>query len=155
RASLMERGHHFRTASDCEVLVHAYEQFGDGFLQHLNGMFGLALWDDRRQRLLLARDRIGIKPLYYATFDDRFLFASEPKALLAYPGFPRSLDLTSLYQYLTFEYVPTPRSIFAGISKLRPGHCLMVEGTRITERSYWNLDLSPDPLEGRPTEGEL
>src|SRR5206468_7567078 len=133
------------TGSDCEVIVHAYEEYGDDFLPRLNGMFGLALWDNRRQRLVLARDRVGIKPLYYASHDGTLLFASEPKALLAYPGFPRALDLTSLYQYLTYEYVPTPRSIYRGIQKLRPGHALVVERSTIQERAYWELDLATDP----------
>src|SRR5919197_423846 len=86
RADLLARGHQFRTDSDCEVIVHAYEEYGDDFVSHLNGMFGLALWDNRRRRLVLARDRVGIKPLYYARRADVLLFASEPKALLAYPG---------------------------------------------------------------------
>jgi asparagine synthase (glutamine-hydrolysing) len=143
RAELIARGHHFQTASDCEVIVHAYEVFGNAFLTHLNGMFALALWDNRRRRLVLARDRVGIKPLYYAQHDDLFLFASEPKALLSFPGFPNRLNHVSLYQYLTYEYVPTPRSIFDGILRVRPGHMLVVENKHTVERPYWQLDLSP------------
>src|SRR5262249_28206626 len=125
--------------------VHAYEVFGDAFVTHLNGMFALALWDNRRRRLVLARDRVGIKPLYYAQHDGMFLFASEPKALLAYPGFPNRLDHVSLYQYLTYEYVPTPRSIFDGVRRVRPGHMLVVENGHVVERPYWQLDLTPGP----------
>ncbi|MGH2458495.1 MAG: asparagine synthase (glutamine-hydrolyzing), partial [Chloroflexota bacterium] len=151
RAELSARGHQFKTASDCEVIVHAYEEFGDAFLTRLNGMFGLALWDERRRRLILARDRVGIKPLYYARHDGLLLFASEPKALLAFPGFPRSLDVESLDRYLTYEYVPTPRSIFAGVRKLRPGHYLTLEHGCLAERRYWTPDLTPDPqLAGEP-----
>ncbi|MBI3970784.1 MAG: asparagine synthase (glutamine-hydrolyzing) [Chloroflexi bacterium] len=155
RERLTANGHRFRSGSDCEVAVHAYEEYGDDFVCRLNGMFGLALWDNRRRRLLLARDRTGIKPLYYARHGDVFLFASEPKAILAYPGFPRALDVVSLYQYLTYEYVPTPRSIFAGIGKLRPGHYLTVENGRIDERPYWQLDLTPDPALAHASELRL
>jgi asparagine synthase (glutamine-hydrolysing) len=154
RAELQAQGHQFRTASDCEVIVHAYEAYGDAFVARLNGMFGLALWDSRRRRLLLARDRVGIKPLYYARHDGRLLFGSEPKALLAYPGFPRSLDPAALYQYLTYEYVPTPRSIFAGVRKLRPGHALVAERGGLVEWAYWEPDLSPAVRIGAPGAGE-
>ncbi|MGH2369825.1 MAG: asparagine synthase (glutamine-hydrolyzing), partial [Chloroflexota bacterium] len=155
RDDLTARGHQFRTGSDCEVIVHAYEAYGDDFLGRLNGMYGLALWDNRRQRLILARDRVGIKPLYYAVHDGNLLWGSEPKALLAYPGFPRSLDLASLSHYLTYEYVPTPRSIFAGVRKLRPGHALVMERGQVAERPYWQLDLTPDPALARASEAEL
>lgn len=155
RADLIATGHRFRTGSDCEVIVHAYEEHGDAFLPLLNGMFACALWDNRRRRLLLARDRIGIKPLYYAEHQGRLLFGSEPKALLAYPGFARRLDLPSLYQYLTYEYVPTPRSIFEGIRKLRPGHYLTLENGRLVETGYWSLDLSPRLDLKRRSEVEL
>jgi asparagine synthase (glutamine-hydrolysing) len=119
---LERRGHRFYTRSDTEVIVHAYEEFGDEFLQHLNAMFALALWDARRQCLLLARDRIGIKPLYYTQHDGALIFGSELKAILTYPGLPRTIDLVALDEYLSFEYVPTPRTIFQGVSKLPPGH---------------------------------
>jgi len=153
---LLERaGHVFRTFSDCEVIVHAYEEYGDDFLTRLNGMFALAVWDQRHQRLVLARDRVGIKPLFYARHEGLLLFASEPKALLAYPGFPRALDPVALDQYLTYQYVPTPKSIYAGINKLRPGHALSVEGGCITERPYWELDLSCDATLARTSEVEL
>jgi asparagine synthase (glutamine-hydrolysing) len=147
RRELQALGHVFRTNSDSEVAVHAYEQWGDGFLERLNGMFALALWDERRRRLVLARDRMGIKPLYYARAGRHFLFASEPKAILAWPGFPRTLDLVSLNQYLSFEYVPTPRSIYGGIHKLRPGHRLVValDHGEPVEQAYFDLDLTPDP----------
>jgi asparagine synthase (glutamine-hydrolysing) len=142
---LQARGHLFRTRGDCEVIAHAYEEYGDEFVTHLNGMFAIALWDCRRQRLVLARDRVGIKPLYYARFDGRLVFGSEPKALLAYPGFPRCLDFQALNEFLTYEYVPSPRSIFAGMSKLRPGHILISERSQIREEAYWRLALEPDP----------
>jgi asparagine synthase (glutamine-hydrolysing) len=145
RAELSRVGHRFKTNSDCETIVHAYEEWGDKFLERLNGMFGLALWDNRKKRLVLARDRVGIKPLYYTLSDDCLLFASEPKAFLSNPGFSNRLSLTALNLYLTYEYVPTPYSIFEGVRKLRPGHYLVVESGLIDERKYWELDLSPSP----------
>jgi asparagine synthase (glutamine-hydrolysing) len=145
RSELIERGHRFTTGSDCEVVVHAYEEYGDAFLTRLNGMFGLAVWDNRRRRAVLARDRVGIKPLYYTRHAGQLVFASEPKALLALPGFSRRLDPRSLELYLTYEYVPTPHSIFEGVERLRPGHALVVEDGQVREQAYWQLDLSPDP----------
>jgi asparagine synthase (glutamine-hydrolysing) len=157
RADLSARGHRFKTQSDCEVVVHAYEEYGEDFVRKLNGMFALAVLDTRRRWLLLARDRVGIKPLYYALHSDWFLFASEPKALLAFEGFPRSLDLRSLDQYLAHEYVPTPRSIFDGVSKVRPGHLLTVklELGEVLERRYWNPDLSASAEFSGASEAEL
>ncbi|HEY9610894.1 asparagine synthase (glutamine-hydrolyzing) [Allocoleopsis sp.] len=140
--SLSRRGHHFYTHTDTEIIVHAYEEFGDEFLQHLNGMFALALWDSRRQRLVLARDRMGIKPLYYALHDGALIFGSELKTILTYPGIPRTVDLVALNEYLSFEYVPTPRSIFQGISKLPPGHALSFSEGRMRIWQYWDVNLA-------------
>lgn len=139
---LEQKGHRFYTRSDTETIVHAYEEFGDEFLHHLNGMFSFALWDARRHHLLLARDRIGIKPLYYTFHDDTLIFASELKAILAYPELERKIDLVALNEYLSYEYVPAPRTIFQDIFKLPPGHALdFYEGeTRIWQ--YWDLDLA-------------
>jgi len=142
-ALLERRGHRFYTRSDTEVIVHAYEEFGDEFLQHLNGMFAIAIWDKPRNRLLLARDRTGIKPLYYARHDGALIFGSELKAILEYPGVPRDIDLVALNEYLSFEYVPTPRSMFQGISKLPPGHLLSVSGRgEPTITQYWDVNLA-------------
>ncbi len=140
--ALQRRGHQFRTQTDTEVLVHAYEEFGDEFLEYLNGMFAFALWDGDRQRLLLGRDRLGIKPLYYTQHDGGLLFGSELKTLLAYPTLPRRLDLTALNEYLSFEYVPTPRSIWQGVSKLPPGHALSYEAGRVQLWQYWDVNLA-------------
>ncbi len=140
---LRRRGHVFATHSDTEVIVHAYEEFGDEFLEHLNGMFAIAVWDVPRQRLLLARDRTGIKPLYHAMHDGALVFGSEIKAILAYPKMPRNIDLVALNEYLSFEYVPTPRSMFQGISKLPPGHVLTwSHGADPVLRAYWDVNLS-------------
>src|SRR5207249_3242374 len=112
------------TQSDTEVIPHAYEQYGDEFLTHLNGMFALALWDDHRRRLLLARDRAGKKPLVYAALRDGMVFASELQGLLAHPGLRRAADPEAIDAYLSFGYVPAPRTAFGGVAKLPPGHLL-------------------------------
>ncbi|HEV7843090.1 MAG TPA: hypothetical protein VGO69_05300, partial [Pyrinomonadaceae bacterium] len=122
RDSLEKRGHHFRSASDAEVLPHLYEEYGTEMVTHLNGMFAFALWDAKRRRLFIARDRFGEKPLYYGIFDNTFLFASEPKVLLAHPRVRPSLNLDALRQYLSFDYVPAPLSIYQGIQKLPAAH---------------------------------
>lgn len=152
RDSLEKRGHSFRSQSDTEVLPHLYEEFGDDLVQHLNGMFALALWDSRRQRLLLARDRFGEKPLFWGVFDNYLLFASEPKVLLAHPSVRTSLNLQALRQYLSFDYVPAPLTIYEGISKLPAAHTLTLEDGKITTRRYWSLSYkTAQPL---PTETE-
>jgi asparagine synthase (glutamine-hydrolysing) len=150
RASLTKAGHRFATASDTEVIVHAYEEYGADCLKAMNGMFAFALWDSNRRRLLLARDRIGIKPLYYAKLPHCLLFGSEVKALLAHPQFERRLDVTALNLYLSLEYVPAPHCIFAGVHKLPPGHFLMVEGEDTHLERYWDLRLDKsEPVAAR------
>ena len=142
RRDLEEKGHRFRTRSDTEVIVHAYEEYGDSWVEKLNGMFALAIWDSARRQLILARDRTGIKPLYYAEIDGVFVFASELKAILAHPAITRRLDTVALNQYLSLEYVPTPRTIFENVKKLPPGNVLTVAEGRVDLRTYWDLDLS-------------
>jgi asparagine synthase (glutamine-hydrolysing) len=141
RANLEKAGHCFATQSDTEVIVHAYEEYGADCLKAMNGMFAFAIWDGRRRRLMLARDRLGIKPLYYARLPGCLLFGSEVKALLAHPRLERRLDTTALSLYLSLEYVPTPHSIFAGVNKLPPGHFLMVEDSHTHLERYWDLRL--------------
>src|ERR671920_1593989 len=139
RGELETRGHTFRSASDTEVLPHLYEEYGDDMLRELNGMFAFALWDSRRRRLLIARDRFGEKPLYWGVFDNTLLFASEPKVLLAHRAVKPSLNLQALRQYLSFDYVPAPLSIYEGIHKLTAAHTLTVENGRVEVRPYWRL----------------
>jgi asparagine synthase (glutamine-hydrolysing) len=139
---LEQSGHRFTTTSDTEVIVHAYEQFGRECVNRLNGMFAFAIWDERQRRLFLARDRAGIKPFYYAVVNGRFLFGSELKAILEHPLVERRIDLVALNQYLAFEYVPTPRTIFEGISKLPPGATLTVENGTVREEQYWDMRLA-------------
>ncbi|MGB9178178.1 MAG: asparagine synthase (glutamine-hydrolyzing) [Pyrinomonadaceae bacterium] len=139
RAELEKRGHHFRSASDTEVLPHLYEEYGEEMVSHLNGMFAFALWDARRRKLLIARDRFGEKPLYWGVFDQTLLFASEPKVLLAHPSVRPGLNLNALRQYLAFDYVPAPLSIYEGIRKLPAAHTLTLEDGRVEVKPYWRL----------------
>ncbi|HSE95169.1 MAG TPA: asparagine synthase (glutamine-hydrolyzing), partial [Methylomirabilota bacterium] len=143
-ARLERAGHTFRTRSDTEVLVHLYEEHGDDLLPHLNGMYAFALWDRRRRRLLIGRDRLGIKPLYYREDGRHLVFASEAKAILAATEGPVELDRIALQEYLALGYAPAPRSMFAGIRKLPPGSVLVAEGRQVRLRRLWqprsNLD---------------
>ncbi len=143
REELTDRGHAFRTRSDTETIVHAYEEYDCRFLDRLNGMFGLAVWDQARGRLLLARDRLGIKPLYYYFDGRQLVFGSELKAILRAPQVDRSIDLAALNNFLTFEYIPSPRSIFQKVRKLEPGHYLVWEGGEPVVRPYWQLSVRP------------
>jgi asparagine synthase (glutamine-hydrolysing) len=155
RAMLEKRGHAFRSASDTEVLPHLYEEFGDAMVRELNGMFAFALWDSRRRRLLIARDRFGEKPLYWGVFDNTLLFASEPKVLLAHPAVQPSLNLNALRQYLSFDYVPAPLSIYEGINKLPAAHKLTLENGRVNVERYWQLSYKtaePVPSENEAAE---
>ena len=148
RNDLQGRGHRFTTRSDTEVIVHLYEEYGDDCVDHLRGMFALAVRDVRRQRLLLARDRMGQKPLVYREDPGRLLFASELKALLQVPGAPRELDPVSLDQFLTYQYVPHPRTMLSGYSKLPPAHRAIYENGQLTIQRYWRPGYE-DPIEGR------
>lgn len=139
RRSLESRGHRFASRCDAETVVHAYEEFGDDFLTHLRGMFALAVWDTTRRRLLLARDRLGVKPLYFRVEPRRILFASELKAIAAAPGVPRELDPTALADYLCFGFIPSPKTVYRGIEKLEPGECVLFENGRASRRTYWQL----------------
>lgn len=155
RIDLEKRGHTFRSASDTEVLPHLYEEYGDEMIRELNGMFAFALWDNRRRRLLIARDRFGEKPLYWGVFDKTLLFASEPKVLLAHPAVKPSLNLQALRQYLSFDYVPAPFSIYEGINKLPAAHKLVVEDGRVYTERYWCLSYKiaePVPSEDEAAE---
>ena len=144
RTRLIEAGHRFKTGSDCEVILHAYEQYGDGFVEQLNGMFGFALWDARRGRLLVGRDRLGVKPLYLLRDAKQIAFASEAKALLSLPGVGAELDPTALHCYLGLGYVPAPLSMFKGIEKLPPASMLVVEAGRAEIRRYWRISGALD-----------
>jgi asparagine synthase (glutamine-hydrolysing) len=138
---LRRRGHELRTRSDTEVIAHLYEEHGLGFAEHLRGMFAIAVWDAERRRLVVARDRYGIKPLYYRHRDGMLSFASELKSLLRQPGFSREIDLGALEAYLAMNFVPTPLTIFRDARKLPPGHLLICEDGEVKTRPY----ASPRP----------
>lgn len=138
RNDLEKKGHIFYTKSDTEVIVHLYEEEGAECAVKLNGMFAFALWDKPKKRLLLARDRMGQKPLYYAFKNGQFIFSSEIKSLLQHPFLSRELDLDSLNEYFTFEYIPAPRSIFKEIKKLPASHTMILEGGNLQIERYWN-----------------
>jgi asparagine synthase (glutamine-hydrolysing) len=138
KKQLEASGHRFKTNSDTEVIAHAYEEYGENCLRHFNGMFAIGIWDESRKRLFLARDRLGKKPLYYSLVNDTFIFASELKALLAYPGFSRKVDPVSFAKYLFFEYVPSPHTIFSDARKLPPASSLIWQKGGVKIKEYWS-----------------
>ena len=138
RPKLQAAGHVFRTDGDTEVIVHLYEEFGLDFVSHLRGMFVLAIWDESRQRLVIARDRLGQKPLHYRLEAGRLAFASELKALLQIPGISRSLNHQSVLRYMMLQYVPHPHSILQGFQKLPPASIGVLEDQQFTVSSYWS-----------------
>lgn len=150
REVLESEGHVFESDTDSEVIVHGYEEWGDDCVQRFEGMFSFGLWDTEQERLLLGRDRLGIKPLYYYEDDERFVFASEPKAIVADKRIPREVDPDSLAQYLQYRYVPAPKTIWQGMSKLRPGHTLVVEGEDTNLERYWSLEEHIDDRSEEP-----
>ncbi|MGE3520258.1 MAG: asparagine synthase (glutamine-hydrolyzing), partial [Vicinamibacterales bacterium] len=153
RPILERRGHVYRTQSDTETIVHAYEEWGDDCVERFRGMFAFGIWDARRRRLLLARDRLGVKPLYYHLDDRTVTFGSEIKALLQNPTVPREWDPVALDAFLAFQYVPAPSTIYRDVFKLPAAHTLVVERGRATLRRYWQLTF---PVEETPVrEGEL
>jgi asparagine synthase (glutamine-hydrolysing) len=143
RSVLEQRGHRFRTQTDTEIIIHAYEEYGDQCVKHFNGMFAIALWDVRKRRLLLIRDRLGVKPLFYWVGPDQLVFGSELKALVVHPEVPQEIDPVSLDLFLTLEYIPGPRTIYKNIVKLMPGHILVLENGTVQVSQYWDVPLSP------------
>lgn len=139
---LPSRGHRLRTNSDTEVIVHLYEELGPECLQHLRGMFAIAVWDKRDRTLFIARDRMGIKPLYYTLKNGSFIFGSEIKALLVHPAVKASLDLQGLSNYLSLKYVPAPGTLFEDIHSLPPGHYLWIKDGRIEIKRYWDISYA-------------
>ena len=144
RASLAERGHRFTTSGDIEPLLHLYEEIGSELPKRLRGMFVLALWDKPRQRLFLARDRLGAKPLYYADVDGTLVFGSEMKAVLRHPSVRREVDPETLHHYLSLNYVPAPMSMIRGVRQLGPGESLVCDANGVRVVTYWDLRFDPE-----------
>lgn len=156
RKDLLAKGHNFKTDGDTEILVHLYEEYGRDMVTYLQGMFAFAVWDKHKRRLLLARDRIGIKPLYYSIRDGEFIFASEIKALLQHPmvdAYPRH---ESIWHYLTYRSVPSPDTLFENIYKLNPGHILVVNSSGCRKKLYWDIPLKTSSEKtGYPVDNEI
>lgn len=146
----LSSGHSFRTRSDTETIVHLYEELGEESFSRLRGMFAFALWDTPRRKLLLVRDRLGKKPLFYSWNGRRLIFASEIKALLTQRDVPKEIDITAVSDYFSFQYVPAPKTIYRDIRKLRPAHYLSISGTQLREVPYWDIrfDIEEDLTEG-------
>jgi len=138
RTELEQQGHRFKTNSDTEVIAHSYEEYGEKCFQRFNGMFAIGIWDENKRQLVLARDRLGKKPLYYSPLKDSFLFGSELKALMAYPLFPRKINPLSFMKYLFYEFIPCPHTIFEDAKKLPPASYLIWEKGEIEVKQYWS-----------------
>ncbi|MBC8180150.1 asparagine synthase (glutamine-hydrolyzing) [candidate division KSB1 bacterium] len=145
RNELKNKGHHFRTQADTESIIHGYEEWGDDVFRHLRGMFAFAIWDENRRRIILVRDRLGIKPLYYYHDGSRFIFASEIKAILSLPDINKKVDEEALYHYLTLAVTPTPMTMFRSVEKLEPGHIISIEmDGQIKKSKYWEPIITDD-----------
>jgi len=155
RDDLLARGHVFRTRTDTEVIVHLYEEFGPACVERLRGMFGFAIWDERRRSLMLARDRVGIKPVYYAIGKDSVVFGSEIKAILADPEVGARVRPEIVDRFLTFYYVPGEDTLFENILKLRPGSYMIVRDGKCEIHQYWDLAFNPTPRSTADVEKEL
>ena len=147
---LIQLGHIFKSKSDAEVIIHGYEQWGTDVLQKLNGMFAFALFDEKKKKFFIARDRIGIKPVYYSFFDQKFVLASEIKAIVCHPNFVKEINETSFSEYFTYRYVPSPNTIFKNIYKLSPASYLVVDAISLefSVNEYWTLSLDDKPFNG-------
>ena len=156
REQLISQGHRFTTNSDTETIVHLYEQFGLDFLRHLHGMFAIAIWDFRQRGLILARDRLGVKPLYYHQAEDRLTFASEIKAILQDTTIRREVDFKGIHQLLTWGHILSPRTAFADIQELPPGHMMVFKSGQTSINQYWDLEYTePEEYDEATTNEEL
>ena len=143
REELLRAGHVFKSHADTEVLLHGYEQWGLTVVEHLRGMFGFALWDTAKRRLIVGRDRVGIKPIFYANRRGRLLFGSELKAVLTAFGERPAVDRDAIYDYLTYNYIPAPKTAYEDIQKLPAGHVLVIENGNLRTECYWDLAIAP------------
>ena len=144
KAHLQRKGHKFYTKTDTEVIPHLYEEYGEKFTSLLNGMFATALWDKNKKTLLLIRDRVGIKPLYYTILNKGIIFGSEIKCIISHPKVSKEIDIDALADFLTYQYVPAPDTIFKHIKKLRPGHYLRIDEKGVQDIKYWDIDFQDD-----------
>lgn len=144
RAELLEKGHVFTTKTDSEVLIHGFEEWGPDLLPRLRGMFGFAIWNTKDESLFLARDYFGIKPLHYCVQDGHFLYGSEIKSLLEFPGFHKEFNERALDSYISFEYVVPPETFFKGVYALLPSHYLWYRNGKVETRRYWEPKFQPD-----------
>ncbi len=147
RPDLLSRGHQFRTNSDTETILHLYEEYDLSFLDHLRGMFAFAIWDSRKRRLLLARDRLGVKPLFYRLEPGRIVFASELRTLRELMPRPPEIDPQSIYDFFGFRYIPAPRTFYHSVEKLLPGHFLVADPTGTRSRAYWDIPADEETAE--------
>src|SRR5277367_86657 len=141
RQDLLSHGHKFATRSDTESIVHLYEEYGEDCFRRLRGMFAIALWDSRTRQLVLARDRVGKKPLYYAADSKRILFGSELKCLLAGDSLPRDINIEALSDYFSLGYIPAPKTIYRSVQKLLPGHYLVASAQGVRVERYWDISF--------------
>jgi len=141
----LKPSHTFRTRSDTETIVHLYESYPESFIERLRGMFAFALWDEAKRALILARDRVGKKPLYYYLDSEKVVFASEIKSILRHPNLDLSVDDEAVSDYLSLGYIPAPKSIYRSIRKVRPGHYIQIRNNHVEERKYWDLSFQPAP----------
>ena len=139
RSQLEQFGYHFKSESDTEVILNAYLHWGTACLDHFVGMFAFAIWDSLKKALFLARDRLGIKPLYYYLNGDTFLFGSELSALMAFRGYPRTVDPDAFQSFLHYQYIPTPRTVFRNTFKIEPGHFIIYDGKTLQKRQWWKI----------------
>lgn len=155
RSELLDRGHKFATKSDTEVIVHLYEDHGEDCFSKLRGMFSIAIWDSRLRKLVLARDRVGKKPLFYAAGEKRILFGSELKCLLADDSLPRDVDEQALSDYFSFGYIPAPKTIYRSVRKIMPGHYLVASANGVRETRYWDLSFARPERHSEAEWGEI
>jgi len=154
RAELLQRGHKFATKSDTEAIVHLYEDYGEDCFTRLRGMFAIAIWDPKKRKVVLARDRVGKKPLFYAADGSRILFGSELKALLAGDSISREMDDQALSDYFSFGYIPAPKTIYRSVRKVMPGHYLVASASGVRETRYWDLSFRRVEERGETDWGE-
>lgn len=144
KTELEARGHRFSTVSDTETILHAYEEWGEECVQRFRGMFAFCIWDSRNESLFIARDRFGIKPLFYANYGGKFVFSSEMKSILSDPGLGRTIDREALAAYFMFSYIPAPLTIYSEVKKLLPGHTLVFKDGQVVIKQYWDLSFKAD-----------